>query len=184
MKGFLGFSIFTALSVLLHLVLILIFWFLAYPSAAPIRGGGGEVTVEMIAGSSSTDASSRKSLPGSAANRERQVANLPSGSGTGSASPGTGSGPVSGADNILAEIRARIERAKRYPLLARKFGVEGRSLVRFQINTDGKPETVSLKSTSGSKLLDDEAIETIRRAAPYPLYADPLEIWIRFELNP
>ena len=84
----------------------------------------------------------------------------------------------------MAEISKKIERSKRYPLLARKSGIEGRSLVRFQIGDAGQAEGIGIKDSSGSLLLDGEAVETIRRAAPFPPYKDPLEIWIRFDLNP
>ncbi len=94
---------------------------------------------------------------------------------------GTGSG-LSGKNSLLAQILERIERAKRYPLPARENGTEGRSLVRFQIDPSGQPAEIALKVSSNSPLLDKEALAVIHRAAPYPRYEDPLEIWIRFEL--
>lgn len=84
---------------------------------------------------------------------------------------------------ILAEIRARIERAKRYPLMARRMNLEGVSHVRFAIDASGQPQGLALKSSSGSSVLDEEALSTIRRAAPFPAYGEPLEIGIRFEID-
>ena len=105
------------------------------------------------------------------------------GPGIGSGGPGAGAGPEGGTNAILAEIRARIERAKNYPLLLRQSGVQGVARVAFRINAQGQPENVSLKSTSGSPALDQEALATIKRAAPYPLYEDALEIGIHFEIK-
>ena len=89
----------------------------------------------------------------------------------------------SGDDPLLAEIRKRIEYAKRYPLLARKMGQQGRVFVRFSINEKGEPQGLELKQSSTFPALDEEALATIRRGAPYPPYPDPLELWIHFELN-
>lgn len=85
---------------------------------------------------------------------------------------------------LLTEIRAKIERAKRYPALAKKLGVQGRALVQFRIGANGLPQEVRLQSSSGSPLLDEEALATIKRAAPFRPIADPtaLEVAIRFEL--
>ncbi len=105
------------------------------------------------------------------------------GPGAGPGGPGPGSGPSGGTNAVLAEIRARIERAKRYPLLLRKSGVQGVALVGFRIDAHGQPEAVSLKSSSGSPALDEEALATVLRAAPYPVYGDPLTLGIRFELR-
>ena len=102
----------------------------------------------------------------------------------GEVGPGSGAGPADGALNpVLIEIRRRIERAKRYPHLAEQSGFEGKSLVHFKINDQGRPENVFLKTSSGFEVLDQEALDTIRRAAPYPVYPNDLDIWIHFEMG-
>ncbi len=111
----------------------------------------------------------------------RQVASV--GSGMGGEGTGPGSGPPGGTNAVLAEIRSRIERAKRYPMIARKLGLTGVSYISFRIDGAGRPQSVSLKTSSGQKVLDDEALATIQRAAPYPFYGEPLEIGIRFEMK-
>jgi protein TonB len=171
-------------------------------------GGGGTVQVDIV-GLSSQDRNSspnrplirlpgqtnqglrsrpaqnqRPSLSGAAKASPKNSGPASAGSGTGSGSGvGAGSGEGNGTSLVLSQIRSRIERAKRYPLLAKKSGVEGASLVRFEINEKGEPTGIVLKTSSGSEMLDNEAIETIHRAAPYPVYPDPLEVWIRFQLN-
>ncbi|HEX5036721.1 MAG TPA: energy transducer TonB [bacterium] len=107
----------------------------------------------------------------------------PSGPGQGPGAPGPGSGDAGGSNAVLAEIHARIERAKRYPVMARKMQMEGDSFVRFAIDAGGQPKDIAIKTTSGYPVLDEEALATIRRAAPYPPYADSLVVGIRFHLE-
>lgn len=103
------------------------------------------------------------------------------GQGPGPAGPGSGEG---GTNTALAQIRSKIERAKRYPVMARRMNIEGVSQVSFAIDASGQPQGLTLKVSSGSSVLDDEALSTIRRAAPFPAYGDTLEIGIRFEIAP
>lgn len=175
-------SSFLTLSLCLH-ILFLAPWFLFFKGDLPLSGGrpssfqGGVVTVEIV----------QSGLPARVLEKDRiisrpSVASLGRGSGAGE---GIGSGSGSeGTNAILSEIRGRIERAKRYPELAKRSGVTGRSLIGFRINAQGLPEWVLLKNSSGSEILDQESLATIRRAAPYPVYPEPLEIWISFRLGP
>lgn len=169
-------------------------WGIRGNNRLPLAGGGGHgvVSVEIIGAGGSGGLSEEESKKPADSNsktspKKRGVDSPRSqaavGEGTGGEGSGPGSGPPGGTNAILAEIRSRIERAKRYPMLARKLGLTGVSLARFQIDPSGRPQSVSLKSSSGQKILDDEALATIQRAAPYPLYAEPLEIGIRFELK-
>jgi len=107
----------------------------------------------------------------------------PAGPGQGPGAPGPGSGEEGGTNSILADIRSRIERAKRYPVMARKMNMEGDSYVRFAIDSGGQPKDISLKTSSGYPVLDEEALATIRRAAPYPAYGEALVIGIRFHIE-
>lgn len=50
-----------------------------------------------------------------------------------------------------------------YPLAARRHGIEGRVLVRAEIQTDGSCSRVELKTSSGSNLLDQAALEAVRK---------------------
>lgn len=110
------------------------------------------------------------------------LASLGSGSGSGEGI-GAGSGSDAGVNLILAEIRTRIERAKRYPELARESDITGKALVSFSINGQGRPEEIRLETSSGSSILDEESLATIKRAAPFPAYADQLSVWISFRLD-
>ncbi|HWG04736.1 MAG TPA: energy transducer TonB [Beijerinckiaceae bacterium] len=61
---------------------------------------------------------------------------------------------------------ARIERSKRYPIEARdRFGTVR---VAFAIDRNGRLITSRIVASSGSAILDDEALATIQRAVPFP----------------
>lgn len=61
----------------------------------------------------------------------------------------------------LGHIRAMIENAITYPSIARKLRIEGVVLVTFTLKSDGTVDAAHIKSTSGSSLLDEKAIQTI-----------------------
>lgn len=50
-----------------------------------------------------------------------------------------------------------------YPLAARRRGIEGRVLVRAEVQSDGSCSRVELKAGSGSNLLDQAALEAVRK---------------------
>jgi len=118
---------------------------------------------------------------GSGSGREggRALGDL-AGSGNGRSGPGSGagggtsSGPASAAD-LLGEIRRRIEAAKRYPEEALRRGIVGRVVVRFRVGADGKVEAAEVRGSSGSQLLDEASLQTVRRAAPFP----PVRGWVQ-----
>lgn len=85
-------------------------------------------------------------------------------------------------DSVIAEIMRRIEKAKRYPRMARKMGTEGQAAVRFRIKADGKVEGVELMESSGSEILDQASLETVQRAAPLPYKEGWLKVVIIFKI--
>ncbi|MEN6585883.1 MAG: energy transducer TonB [Sulfuricella sp.] len=50
-----------------------------------------------------------------------------------------------------------------YPMAARRRGIEGRVLVRAEVQTDGSCSRVELKTSSGSDSLDQAALEAVRK---------------------
>jgi TonB family protein len=98
------------------------------------------------------------------------------GGGAGLASRGGGSGD--GIADLLRSIRRQIEQAKTYPDAARREGIQGTVELRFRIAADGSVEAVEVLRSSGSGILDEASLQTIRRAAPYPLVRG----WIRLPL--
>lgn len=62
-----------------------------------------------------------------------------------------------------------IERFRRYPPEARDAGHEGVVRVQFVIDQSGNATEVWVELSSGSALLDDEAVSAIMRASPLPV---------------
>jgi len=109
---------------------------------------------------------------------------------------GSGTGPEGGGasrfsrapgasgdgDSVIAEIIRRIEKAKRYPRMARKMGVEGQATVRFKLKGNGRIEKAELLETSGSEILDQASLETVQRAVPLPYKEGWLKVVIVFKI--
>lgn len=98
--------------------------------------------------------------------------------GLGAGTPGNPKG-----NPVLSKIRDKIEDAKYYPPEARRQKLEGKSALSFEIAEDGSVKTVAITSSSGNELLDNAAIETIRRAAPFPYYEGSINLALKFNLS-
>lgn len=66
-------------------------------------------------------------------------------------------------NRFLQDLRSRLEQAKRYPWLARIQGLEGTARVQFMINASGEIQEIRLLESSRSKILDEEAVTTVKR---------------------
>lgn len=73
-----------------------------------------------------------------------------------------------GRDSWEGRVMARLERFRRYPNAARARRQEGITQLRVSVARDGSLLALSLEATSGFPLLDQAALETFRRAAPFP----------------
>ena len=62
-----------------------------------------------------------------------------------------------------------------YPELALRYGLEGRLSVEFTIDANGQLERLRIVRSSGSHILDEEALRAIQAAAPFP----PIPQWIQ-----
>jgi protein TonB len=69
---------------------------------------------------------------------------------------------------FLDSVRRDIESKKKYPVVARDAGLEGRSGVKMTILKDGQLEKVVLVDSSGHEILDKAALQSVRDAAPFP----------------
>jgi periplasmic protein TonB len=84
----------------------------------------------------------------------------------------------------LGHIRAMIENAITYPSIARKLRLEGVVLVTFVLKSDGTVDTAQIKNTSGSRVLDDKAIQTILSlSGDYPPLGKTVELSIPIAFN-
>lgn len=68
----------------------------------------------------------------------------------------------------VAEVRARIERQKRYPTMARRRGDEGLVLVRVSIASNGDLDSVDIAGQASAFLLRATR-EAVERARPFPM---------------
>lgn len=85
--------------------------------------------------------------------------------------------------DILSKIKTAVEKAKNYPLIARKNGIEGTVTTEFSINQQGFPENIRVVKSSGFNVLDSAALQTITKASPFPLIKECIEIPITFVLK-
>ena len=65
-------------------------------------------------------------------------------------------------------VKQRIEETRRYPLWAKKKGIQGITRIVFTVMPDGTCRDMKIAGSSGSEILDHEALETLKRAAPFP----------------
>lgn len=78
---------------------------------------------------------------------------------------------VSAEDRYLFELRKLLERKKRYPMMARKMGHEGRVLVSFTLAPDGsvtKSEVVEKAEFESLNEAAHELVKSIHGAKPFP----------------
>lgn len=71
------------------------------------------------------------------------------------------------------QLASRIERQRYYPQRARQMRQEGQPIVRIVLDTAGNLTQVAIESSSGITLLDETALDIVRRAIPFP--APPAE---------
>ena len=69
--------------------------------------------------------------------------------------------------SYFASIKRKIELVWQYPYEAAAAGIQGELTLDFVIARSGTVNSVDLIRGSGSKILDDEAIQAIRKAAPF-----------------
>lgn len=71
-------------------------------------------------------------------------------------------------------IKRAIEVVWQYPELALRYGLQGRLLLEFSILGNGDIESAKIIRSSGSNLLDDEALRAVKAAAPF----GPIPPWV------
>lgn len=89
-----------------------------------------------------------------------------------------------------ALVGSYIRRNKFSPPQARKAGVSGETKVRFVVHRDGSISDVGVAGSSGSSLLDGEAVQFLQRLTPVPSFPRdlrkpeiPLTITLKFALE-
>jgi len=101
----------------------------------------------------------------------RRGANEGSADGASAASKGSKRSSAAGnaaVSNYPGKIVSKLRRALRYPAAARREGLRGEVQVAFTVSASGGVGGVRIVRSSGSSVLDKAALETVRRAAPFP----------------
>jgi TonB family protein len=94
-----------------------------------------------------------------------------------------GKGRIKLSAEIIKTIRDSIEKAKTYPLLARKRGIEGTVYISFRINSQGQPQDIKILKSSGSSILDTATLELLKKAAPFPYVDSFIEVPVVYRLE-
>ena len=101
----------------------------------------------------------------------------------------TGGGPapakkhaVSGG--ILSAISSAVRKEVVYPPVARKNHLEGTVLVSFRIAKDGSALDIHVAESSGSGILDEAAVEAVKKGKAYPSVDQPVIVPVHFKLKP
>lgn len=102
---------------------------------------------------------------GQADGAENATASVATGARQGSVAREAGNAAV---DNYKGKVQRKLTRATRYPAEAKRQGLRGVAHVRFTVTSNGGLAGVSLAKSSGSPILDQAALDTVRRAAPFP----------------
>ncbi|HEX2115206.1 MAG TPA: energy transducer TonB [Alphaproteobacteria bacterium] len=90
---------------------------------------------------------------------------------------------ASASSNLMADSAEIVYRvAPTYPVAARRKGIEGAVLLRVRFDAGGRPEDISVMTSSGSKMLDDAAREAVARWRFRGGVAGALELPITFRL--
>ena len=69
--------------------------------------------------------------------------------------------------NYPGTVYAKLRRSLRYPSEARRKRIRGEVHVRFTVSRSGGVGSIRVARSSGSSLLDNAALATVRRAAPF-----------------
>lgn len=75
--------------------------------------------------------------------------------------------------SYISYIALKIEKRKYYPAKAKN--IEGKVKVTFTVRKDGELANVKITESSGSEILDNAAVSTLRKAAPFKKFPDDLK---------
>jgi protein TonB len=93
---------------------------------------------------------------------------------------------TSGGGGFSAQPDYSVNPKPPYPVIARRTGTQGVVLLRVQVRVDGTVAEVQIAQSSGSALLDDSALQTVRdswRFIPARLDGVPVESWVEVPIR-
>jgi len=91
---------------------------------------------------------------------------------------------------FVRSVSGAVAKQRRYPQLAARKGWQGEVQLRVVVDGNGHLLEVSVQESSGFEVLDREAVEMVRRAAPFPLLAGmkkedfAITLPVQFRLEP
>ncbi len=102
------------------------------------------------------------------------------GAGVYQGAPGSGLGNAAVGGTLdqgdWESIRATTCKHLRYPPLARRMGWTGQVVLRFRLGQAGAVAAETVASSSGYAILDQSALDALKRAAPFPLRGRDVEV--------
>ena len=75
---------------------------------------------------------------------------------------------TSATNDYSSLLAAAIAKYKQYPKIAQMRGWQGLIIIELQLNPQGGVIYSQIKKSSGYDVLDQEALEMIKRASPFP----------------
>jgi protein TonB len=84
------------------------------------------------------------------------------------AAGGAGIHSVASDPNYKVRVFAHLGRHQQYPASARNSGIQGKGVVKFWIDSRGSVTSISIISSTGAAVLDQEMVAMVRRASPVP----------------
>ncbi len=123
-----------------------------------------------------------KTAPGST--RPRQTPSQGPRSRNAGPAPSRAASAQSGLDRnaVARRIRWALARVLVYPLRARRRGLEGKVVLSFRIDAQGRARDVRVAHSAG-RVLDRAAVSALHRAEPLPLFPDRVLVPVRFHLE-
>ncbi|WP_153768852.1 TonB family protein [Labrenzia sp. CE80] len=70
--------------------------------------------------------------------------------------------------NYPGKVARKLRRSLRYPSAAKRKRLTGNVHVSFSVDSAGRASRIRIARSSGSSILDKAAVETVRRASPFP----------------
>lgn len=115
-----------------------------------------------------------RSAPSAAASPSRAAAAPNSQASTAGASGRLDAGGRAAVSSYQSQVLAHLSRHRIYPPEARSQGVTGVARVRFALGRNGQVLSASLVGGSGEQILDQAALDMVRRASPFPAFPDSI----------
>ncbi len=103
--------------------------------------------------------------------------------GVGKIGSGDPSGQGGDGKKILQDILRKLEREHHYPKEAQREKLEGKTQFAFKIQTDGSIKYARIVKSSGHPILDQAALQAVKKAAPFPYYPKEIRYGYRYDIK-